>query len=542
MRIRRKRFALKNAKFSDVVHFVCDSIGLDCEWTKLRRKISFTIAFFGANNVVKRSKWVNLCYHFYYQHNPYALKPGPISWGHAVSKDLVHWTNLPIAIPSEGDKYRFSGCAILDYKNLTGVATDFCRVPLLAYYTLMETTQDQRLAYSLNNGLTFTEYPFNPVIRNMGNPDFRDPNIIKRNGIYHMVLAVNDHMEFYASTNLLQWQYTGEYGFNPVEGNKKGVWECPALYRLKDEKGCVHDVLIFSENDQVSRVNITQYAVGKFDGAKFVGYHPDKVFWADNGYDNYAGIPYHNDPLGRSVFIAWLSNWLYADQIPTSIWRGQYTVPRELALQNIDGTYYLTQRPVQEFYNLIDKKRKTSIKSTKKLCANQMVDVTPKFKTHSMLLLKYAFDISNARSGKIGIQFGNDLGEFLPFYYNIDINTYEMNRNQSGDSSFNSGFADTTATGLRISNCKTLSGRIILDVASIEVFADKGLNTFSALFFPTKPYEKITLTYQSEDSTSSVKVLKLSISALNSIWQRSKKCKSRSKKCSSYACTVFSMC
>lgn len=490
----------------------------------------------------------NGIYHLYYQCNPHAgqLYIANTSWGHAISTDLIHWTNKPIAIQPKSDLVKiFSGCALIDKNNFTGIATSKCKAPLLAIYTQnngipdADFYQDQRIAYSLDNGITFSIYGGNPVLPNQGNPDFRDPFITKRNGIFYMFLAVGYKIQIFKSSNLLSWSLSSEFGVNPMQGDKtKGVWECPALYSLTDQYGMKHDVIIFSTTEPVHKTifNVTQYSVGKFKNGKFISYIPQLVLYLDNGYDNYAGVPYNNEPKGREIFLGWMNNWVYALNIPTSTWRGQYTIPRVLGLKNLNGILRLTQRPVEEFFNLIDRSRTFSLnKFVQKLRANRIVHLTRNipFKMHSMFSLNYTFDLSNVCGGKIGFKFGNDLGEFVSFVYDIDTRLYVLNRKMSGNTTFHPRFAADEAISGRISYNNMLNGQIILDVAAIEIYADNGLNTFTALFFPSKIYENIELVYNTNqskcDKSTSVKVQDLHIAALNSIWNQPKNCQKCSK-------------
>lgn len=464
-------------------------------------------------------------YHLFYQHNPVSAVFGPINWGHARSTDLIHWENLPIALKPYEKGDIFSGCCIIDTDNISGVAPDQTQenpatVPLIAIYTLHKgESQTQAMAYSFDSGLTWTQYEENPIVENPGIPDFRDPNVFERNGTFYMVLAVADRISFYSSVDLKSWDHLDDFGLSPIEGDKCGVWECPTLFTLADEQGNEHDILIVSENGDKCG-SLLQYFIGQFNGTRFNSYDTTKVLWADNGFDNYAAIPYRNDPNGRLILIGWLSNWLYAQIVPTTKWRGQMTIPREVALQTVDGNLHLIQRPVDELDTLIDPSRKWSLSTPLELTGDQTVDLTTQipFETGSMLSLEYLFNVANVSRGKIGLKFSNDLGEFISFDFDITEQIYEFDRRKSGDVSFSPRFADTLRRVDRIRTSESVSGRIILDTASIEIFADDGLNTFSALFYPTKLYENIEIVSAIEDSGKSVTVEKLSVAALNSIW------------------------
>lgn len=494
---------------------------------KHRLQVHFSVPFGWANDP-NGLIYADGAYHLYYQHYPNDSKPVSISWGHAKSFDLIHWINMPIAIPADEKGAIFSGCSVLDKSNLTGVipANSSGLVPVIAIYTLSSTVigQSQCMAYSIDNGETFTKYANNPIIANPGIADFRDPNIFERNGIFYMVLAVKDRLQFYTSTNLLSWTYLSDFGVLPNEGDKSGVWECPSLITLKDEQNVEHDLIILSVNNNDNlHFGQTEYFIGKWNGTAFNSDNKATVLRADYGFDNYAGIPFHNDPKNRVILIGWMSNWMYATATPTA-WRGQMTVARELTLKTVNGQPHLAQRPVDAFNTTIDSSRMWSLQTPLEISGQQVVDLTSQipFKTGSMLTLKYEMDIGNAANGKVELKFGNSKGEFVSFGYSIGtVGIYELDRSRSGDTSFSPKFAATVARAERIGSGNLLSGQIILDTASIEVFADDGLNTFSALFYPTELYETIQLnvTQTEANLTKTLRIQKLSVAAVNSIWK-----------------------
>lgn len=234
-------------------------------------------------------------------------------------------------------------------------------------------------------GNTWTQYESNPIIENPGMKDFRDPNIIKRNGVYYMALAAGDRIMFYSSENLLDWKQLNEFGLVPNYGDKSGVWECPSIVSLKDEQGNNHDILFVSENGD-SRGSLWQYFVGKFNENGFTTiYGESNIFWADHGPDNYAAIPYHNDPKNRVIIIGWMNNWLYGQIIPTTTWRGQMTIPRELALKTIDGRIHLTQKPIEEFATIKDSSKVWNLPSSLIIAGEKTIDISSRmsFKTGS---------------------------------------------------------------------------------------------------------------------------------------------------------------
>lgn len=465
-------------------------------------------------------------YQMYYQNNPQATKPGTISWGHAKSTDLIHWQHLPTAIPAFGVNSIFSGCAVLDRENLTGVIpfSSIGVVPLIAFYTQQNDRteiQSQAMAYSLDRGLTFTQYQHNPIIP--GKKDFRDPNIFVRNGRFLMTLVAGSSVQFWSSQNLLTWTFVSDFGRLSSVGDRSGNWECPSMIKLTDEQGIEHDLLLISVDSNTNVYGKNEYFIGKWDGTTFRS-QTTQILRIDNGFDNYAGVPYHNDPLGRVIFIAWMSNFKYAPKIPTSGWRGQYTIPRELFLITLNGNLFLGQRPIKEFFSLIDATRTWSLKAPLKLSHSQTMDLSLRlpFKFDSLLTLEYSLDIKHPIGGKIGFRFGNKLGEFVSFYYDVSKGIYVLDRSRSGAVSFSPVFAKAlVATVKRKTPSSSLTGRIILDTASIEIFADNGVDTFSAQFFPSQLYDSIHLDVNLKygNVAEFAVVNRFTAAALKSIWQ-----------------------
>lgn len=290
---------------------------------------------------------------------------------------------------------------------------------------------------------------------------------------------------------------------------------------LKDEYGTEHDLLLVSENGP-SRGSLQQYFIGKFNGSQFDNYYGESSqLWADHGPDNYASIPYHNDPQGRVIMIGWMSNWLYAAATPTP-WRGQMTIPRELALKTVDGRLYLTQQPIAELNNLIDSSRQWFLSTPLTVSGEKIIDLTAQipFKSGSLLLLDYTLNVDGAIKGKIGLRFSNNVGEFVSFNYYIDERTYEFDRRHSGQVAFSDRFANEPTRAHRIKSNNLLSGRILLDAASIEIFADGGLNTFTGLFYPTELLENVQIyaAIEGADAGKHIVFTSLSATALTSIW------------------------
>ncbi len=301
-------------------------------------------------------------YHLFYQHHPGGMTWGPMHWGHAVSRDLVHWSHLPIALEPDEQGAVFSGCAVVDREDTSGLFGGGSG--LVAVFTHHDSDpstgnprQRQSIAYSRDKGRSWSKYAGNPVLSEPL-PDFRDPKIFWHEGSrrWVMVIAAGDHVRFYVSTNLLEWSYTGSFG--EKEGSHDGVWECPDLFELPVEGSEERKwVLIVSIGDHPDcpEGSRTQYFIGRFDGRTFANDElPERVLWLDHGRDNYAGVTWSDVPVGdgRRLLIGWMSNWKYANLTPTQGWRGAMTVPRELSLRRGEEGIRLFQSPARELLRL----------------------------------------------------------------------------------------------------------------------------------------------------------------------------------------------
>ena len=394
-------------------------------------------------------------WHLYYQYNPYGSQWENMTWGHSTSKDLVHWDAQPSAIEADWLGAIFSGSAIVDRENTAG----FGRNAVIAMYTSAGAAQTQSIAYSTDGGVTFTKYAGNPVIT-YNAPDFRDPKVFwhEQTQRWIVVLAVGQEVQFYSSTNMKEWKY--ESSFGRQYGNHDGVWECP-------------DMLCFGEK-WVLLLNInpggpfggsaTQYFVGSFDGHTFVSEDsPSETKWMDYGKDHYATVTFHNAPDGRIVALPWMSNWQYANQVPTCQFRSANGLPRDLGLITVEGETYLTNTPSKEISMLRGKK----VKQPTEAC-EIVVDV----------------------KGSAVIELSNTKGEKVVMRYDALLQSFAMDRTKSGDVSFSEAFpCETTAP--TYGSIRQL--RIFMDRCSIEAFDSDGKMAMTNLVFPSEPYSSLKI-------------------------------------------------
>lgn len=272
-------------------------------------------------------------YHLFFQHNPQGTQWGHMSWGHAISKDLLTWEELPVAIAEDEDGGIFSGSAVSDGDDLVAI-----------YTRNTETNQSQCIARSKDNGRTFAKYKDNPVL-DENKKDFRDPKVFKYKNEWIMAVAQpHEHqVSFYSSPDLISWKHLSNFGPAAATG---GVWECPDLFPLQFEDQDLW-VLIVSLNPGGLYGSGTQYFIGDFDGSTFAPrYSTEEPRWLDYGKDNYAGVTFNNEPTGKRILLGWLANWSDVKNHPKTSWTTQMTIPRELGLVRLRDEIVLTQQPI----------------------------------------------------------------------------------------------------------------------------------------------------------------------------------------------------
>lgn len=392
-------------------------------------------------------------WHLYYQYNPYGSLWENMTWGHSVSKDLIHWEALPLAIEADAIGTIFSGSCVVDKNNTAGFGKD----AIIAFYTSAAESQTQSMAYSTDGGRTFTKYDKNPVVT-FNAPDFRDPKVFWYEGTnrWIMMLAVGQEMQIWSSANLKDWNK--ESSFGSEYGCHGGVWECPDMLKIGDKW-----VLICNINPGGPfGGSATQYFVGDFDGKKFTCESMPKVTkWLDYGKDHYATVSFSNAPDGRITVLAWMSNWQYANQVPTKQFRSANSIARDLGLFKDGEETYVSVTPSKEMLAV----RGAKIKKPSATC-EIIVDV----------------------KGTMELTLSNVKGEQVVMNYDAQKQTFAMDRTKSGDSSFSEAFAATTVAPTH-GNMKQL--RIFIDNCSIEAFASDGKMAMTNLVFPNEPYNNI---------------------------------------------------
>ena len=450
-------------------------------------------------------------YHLFYQHNPYEPVWGPIHWGHAISRDLTHWKYLPLALKPDDLGYIFSGSVVVDQNDSSGFFDGGSG--LVAVYTSAKKRgeenylQRQSIALSEDRGRSWVKYGGNPVIENPGLRNFRDPNVFWHEPTERWIMVVSSQsgVRFYGSFNLKDWKLLGELGGEV--GSHEGVWECPDIFKLPvvgDEAKWVLTVGdVFGGPAGGSRM---QYFVGEFDGSNF---KPDsssrKTAWVDYGQDFYAARTWNNLPSDRRVWIGWMSNLYYQEDIPTRGWRGAMSVPRELALKKDEERYQLVQQPVQELKNL-----RADSKRWKGLEVSEESNFSPEITGRS---LELKLEADPGTSEEFGFKLRKSSDQETAVGYHVEDSKLFVDRSQSGKTDFSEIYLDKHEAPLEPED-EMVRMRIFLDRSSVEVFGNGGKKVISSLIFPEAGEEAVKLYVEKGE----ILVSNLEIYKLNSIW------------------------
>ena len=423
-------------------------------------------------------------YHLFYQYNPFGEVWGHMSWGHAVSRDMLHWQHLPLALEEAGGIMIFSGSAVVDREN----TSDLCRASgadrscLVAIYTgHRKDRQTQNLAFSNDRGRTWTKYEGNPVI-DLGLKDFRDPKVIwhepTKRWVMVTVLADQHKVRFFGSHDLKTWDTLSDFG---PAGATGGVWECPDLFPLRVDGNpqnlrWVLDVDI--NPGAVAGGSGGQYFVGDFDGKTFVNDNPpDRTLWVEGGKDFYATISFADLPAsdGRRIWMGWISNWLYANAEPTVTWRGAQSVPRALALRSLPEGIRLAQAPIAELDTLHVTPTPTMITGPGSIPGSADIRI----------------ELTRGEWAEAGIKLSNATGETVVVGVAASPLELFVDRRQSRlGAAFHKEYAGRHAVPLRW-NSERIELRVLFDRSVIEVFANDGESVITDRVYPTQPLDRI---------------------------------------------------
>lgn len=445
-------------------------------------------------------------YHLFYQHFPDSNVWGPMHWGHAVSKDLIHWEHLPVALYPDSLGYIFSGSIVVDWKNSSGFGPGTAP-PLVAIFTYhdpvkdkkKEQCQSQAIAYSTDKGRTWIKYKNNPVLTSPGIWNFRDPKVrwYEKNKLWIMTLAAGDHVRFYSSPDLKNWNLESEFGKD--SGFHGGTWECPDLIPLKvdngDETKWVLIVSIYPGG--LNGASGTQYFTGDFDGRTFI---PDskESKWLDYGTDNYAGVTWSDLPEkdGRQIFLGWMSNWQYADKVPTTTWRNAMTLPRSLKLKKLPSGYVLHSFPVEEAIRL------------RKDARDVRAGLTSRHETEIDGLSELELELKIPEGKEFSLVFVNQNNDSATLTIGDKM---VFDRTGSGNVGFEKGFAAKHTAARPLGDHIKIS--VFVDASSVEIFANEGEVVMTELVFPTAPFSKISVVHD-----KGVNIRRAMRYTLKSIW------------------------
>jgi levanase/fructan beta-fructosidase len=457
----------------------------------------------------------NGVYHLFYQHNPHGDVWGNMSWGHATSSDLLHWDEQPVAIPCDGQEAIFSGSAVVDVHNTSGFGVGGVP-PLVAIYTSayspessLAGRQAQSLAYSTDDGATWTKYAGNPVL-DRASADFRDPKVFwydGDSGSYWVMVAVEalDHeVVLYKSADLRSWEYLSTFGPANATG---GVWECPDLFELPvdgDPSNTRWVLVVNLSPGGIAGGSGGQYFIGTFDGVAFrsdttvtEGLQPDDsrmadYGWLDWGRDYYAAVSFSNAPDGRRLMIGWMNNWQYAASTPSEGWRSAMSLVREVRLVSRGGRPVLVQDAVDPFES-----------SGRELCAlgrQALADgVTWLPAEGSDDVLRIDAEFEPGAAGRIGLVLGSG-AEHTVVAYDSVIGELSLDRTASGNVDFHETFASVERVAVPLEDGR-LKVWIFVDRCSVEVFAQGGTATITDLVFPRDPSTAVGLLAEGDGGT-----------------------------------------
>lgn len=454
-------------------------------------------------------------YHLYYQYNPYGSKWGNMHWGHSVSRDLIHWQHLKPAIARDTLGHIFSGSTVVDHLNSAGYGED----ALVAFYTSASDAhgQIQCMAYSKDNGRTYTKYEKNPILTPFdGLKDFRDPKVFWYEPAkkWYMIVSADKNMRFYSSDDMKEWTYLSQFGEG--YGVQPNQFECPDFIQLPvdGDTSRMKWVMIVNINPGcMFGGSATEYFIGDFDGKEFTCDTKREVTkWLDYGKDHYATVCFSNT-AGRTIAVPWMSNWQYANITPIRQYRGANALPRELSLYTKDGEIYVAADAVKETESLRQKTRKVENLSVKG--EYQVEHLTDGVKSG----VELEMDITPASAQTVGFDLMNSKGEKARIYLDMKTGRIVMDRTESGITdlpkwgnnkgnydvhvketdehrktlsvNYQNDFALGTWAPLSLCEGRTYHLHVFVDKCSVEIFVDGGRIAMTNLVFPTEVYDSL---------------------------------------------------
>lgn len=523
--LERDALALKDMRVSD---------SFDTSNTDTYRPLYHHTPAYGWMNDANGMVFKDGLYHLYFQHNPYGSKWGNMHWGHSVSTDMIHWIHLDPAIARDTLGHIFSGSSVVDKYNDAGYGKN----AIVAFYTSHKDVngvqrQVQCMAYSLDNGMTFTKNDKNPVVVPFdGLKDFRDPKVFRYEptNTWYMIVSADKNMRFYKSKNLKDWEYVSQWGEG--YGAQPNQFECPDFFPMTIN-GKQKWVMIVNINPGcMFGGSATEYFVGDFDGKEFkCESEPNRAKFLDYGKDHYATVTWSNTG-NRILGLAWVSNWQYANLTPIQQYRGQNSLPRELKLFEANGETYVSANVPDEAKSL--RKSEKTFTNVETMIENLFDNNDGAFELEA--------DITPDQTGKAGLTLYNNKGEKVEIYIDVKAGKIVMDRTESGITEFGNravphqieidydkhmhrelsmpvrkanainyknDFALATWAPLNLCEGTTYHLDIFVDKCSIEMFVDGGRIAMTNLVFPAEPYNNVKFTGKGE--ATNVKAYKLGL-------------------------------
>jgi fructan beta-fructosidase len=452
-------------------------------------------------------------YHLFYQYNPFGNDWGHMSWGHAASPDMVHWRQLPVAIPEQNGVMIFSGSAVVDWHDSSGLCrgSESCLIAIYTGYT--GTEQNQNLAYSNDGGLTWTKYASNPVI-DLHLKDFRDPKVFwyqpQKKWIMVVSLAAEHRVRLYSSQDLKQWTALSEFG--PAGARNPPTWECPDLFQLpvSNEPGVSRWVLTVGVGDHAAGGGSgVQYFIGKFDGRRFTNDNPaTKTLWVDYGMDFYAAQTWSDIPSsdGRRIILGWMDDWRYAANIPTEPWRGQMSVPRVVTLNRFPAGIRIVQAPIAELHQLRGEQFRMGAQT---LRGNSRV-----LEAHGIRAFEIQAEFQIGSAQEFGVRLRKSPGNETLVGYDSNSHQMFVDRKRSDNVAFSKDFPVRNAVPL-VPESGIIRFHIFVDRCSVEVFGGGGRRVITDLVFPGAGSDGLEL----YSKGGSVKLRSLELWKLKSAWK-----------------------
>jgi fructan beta-fructosidase len=448
----------------------------------------------------------NGVYHLFHQYNPFGNVWGHMSWAHATSKDLLHWTPQPLALAEEKDTMIFSGTCVVDKNNTSGFGNKNGPAPMVAIYTghIENVNQSQHLAYSLDNGIHWIKYNRNPIL-DLHKKDFRDPKVFwfapKKYWVMAVVLPVEHRVQFYSSPNLKAWTLLSEFG---PAGDTAAVWECPDLVEVPVQGNPTKKKWVLQTSMNASM----QYFIGSFDGVKFMNENSNsKVLRPDYGPEYYAAISFNQLPAGHlPTAIGWVNNWNYANDIPTTPWKGAMSLPRTMMVKKLGNEWILLQQPPA---------------AVQQLRQPMLLQLANRPIQHSMpiaantIQCELAITLQPSGTGNSGLRLATGNQHYIEIGYDAARQELYIDRSKTAHQSFNKNFEKLNryVVSLPLKN-NLLTLRVLLDNSVVEVFANDGEAVLTAQFFAEKEETGMQLFADG----GKAKLVNLQLWPMKSIW------------------------